>query len=121
MIVWRRMAEFRTVTQARRRGQPRAPVWSVPGFGESFTAHTLYQKQQPNLAWWSNNIWGKFYRVDHDCWRAICLRQLKILVHAAVPPVGMYTLWRRGYWSCRRPSVATKCKAEHMYTSAVRK
>ena len=105
-------AVFAAVARCPARSLPQSEA--SPGFGNLTTARTLYEKQQPNLAWWSNNIWGKFYRVDHDCWRGICLRQLKILVHATIPLLRIYTLWRRGYWSCRWP----KCNAEHMYISS---
>jgi len=37
-------------------------------------ARTQYEKRQPNFASWSNWMWGKFYRVDPECWRAMCLQ-----------------------------------------------
>ena len=52
---------------------------------------TRFDKQQPNFGWWSNEMIGNFYRVDHapgmakkylwhECRRAICLRYIVYLL-----------------------------------------
>jgi len=54
-----------------------------PKFRTILHTPTLYDKEQPNFAWRSNQIRGDFYTVDHapcpgkmlhECRRAICLR-----------------------------------------------
>ena len=68
-------------------GASHAPVSRVrlqrrPGYlGPPTDARTQYESQQPNFARWSNyRCQANLYTVDHECWRAICLRLLALLL-----------------------------------------
>jgi len=62
------------------RGSANAPLrrgrgFIVPRIVGFLHAYTQYEKQQPNFARWSNYMWGNILHVvDHEYWRAICLR-----------------------------------------------